>query len=54
MGWPAPPRLPGAVVRRTLPITPAEETVVLPEVAELVTARESESGTANPGIETYK
>lgn len=54
IGCPAPPRLPAAVVKRTFPITPAVETVVLPEVPELVTARESDSGTASPGIETCK
>ncbi len=54
MGWPVPPRLP-AVVSLTLPIVPAVVTVVLPAVPELeLTASESESGTANPGIDTWK
>lgn len=52
IGCPAPPRLPAVVVSRTLPITPAVDTVVLPAVPELVTARESESGTVSPGIDT--
>jgi len=53
MGWPVPPRLP-AVVSLTLPIVPAVVTVVLPAVPELeLTASESESGTANPGIDTW-
>lgn len=52
IGWPAPPKLPVAVVSRTFPTTPAVDTVVLPVVPELVTASESESGTASPGIET--
>lgn len=54
MGWPVPPRLP-AVVSLTLPIVPEVVTVVLPAVPELeLTASESESGTANPGIDTWK
>jgi hypothetical protein len=52
MGWPVPPRLP-AVVSLTLPIMPAVVTVALLGVPELeLTARESDSGTANPGIDT--
>lgn len=54
MGWPVPPRLP-AVVSLTLPIMPAVVTVALLGVPELeLTARESDSGTANPGIDTWK
>jgi hypothetical protein len=55
MGWPVPPRLP-AVVSLTLPIVPEVVTVVLPAVPEFLelTASESESGTANPGIDTWK
>ena len=52
MGWPVPPRLP-AVVSLTLPIMPAVVTVALLGVPELeLTARERDSGTANPGIDT--
>lgn len=52
MGWPVPVRLP-VVVSLTFPTMPAVVTVVLAVVPELeLTARESESGTANPGIDT--
>lgn len=40
------------LAKRTLPSIPAVEMVEAAVVVELVTARESDRGTANPGMET--